>query len=300
MSILPSIIILLSHISEDEKMQLKMILEEMEHNSKTLTKTDKNIDDLKSNDLPKDEIKLDNFSDKKKNNDKYEDNSLILKTEDTGKIFEMAICLSYNIEYDGKFKYDINKAKELSKRLVKLPNIFPKCYHSARKGARYDFTAIDNKNQYLSAKSTKKTGDGRVAPSVIGQATPEKFCNLLNIKYTSVRILKQYIQENINLILPELVKYTFDSDTIYFNEKKNTIQYISLKEEINWNEYKYEWTCDWHNWKNSSTLKILIDTKKTSLLEVQFHSHNRKNMVIRWFYDTFLELFKNNLNIEIL
>jgi hypothetical protein len=30
-----------------------------------------------------------------------------LKTEDTGKMFEMAICLAYGIPYDGKYKYDM-------------------------------------------------------------------------------------------------------------------------------------------------------------------------------------------------
>ena len=28
-------------------------------------------------------------------------------TEDLGKMFEMAICLSYEVEYDGKYKYSL-------------------------------------------------------------------------------------------------------------------------------------------------------------------------------------------------
>ena len=32
---------------------------------------------------------------------------MVLKTEDTGKMFEMAICYAYGIEYNGKYKYSM-------------------------------------------------------------------------------------------------------------------------------------------------------------------------------------------------
>lgn len=48
-----------------------------------------------------------------------EDN-MVLQTEDTGKIFEMAICLAYDIPYDGKYKYSMEIPQKLKLRLSKL------------------------------------------------------------------------------------------------------------------------------------------------------------------------------------
>ena len=35
-------------------------------------------------------------------------------TEDLGKIFEMAICMLYGIDYDGKYKYSLDEAVDSS------------------------------------------------------------------------------------------------------------------------------------------------------------------------------------------
>ena len=39
-------------------------------------------------------------------------------TEDLGKIFEKAICLEYEIDFNGKFKYDEKEAEKLKEKLV--------------------------------------------------------------------------------------------------------------------------------------------------------------------------------------
>lgn len=219
-----------------------------------------------------------------------------LLTEDTGKMFEKAICLAYNIDYDGVYKYDLEKAQILSKRLTKLTELFPMCYHSAKKGARYDFTGVDDNTKYLSAKTTKK-GVGKVAPQVIGQCKPNKFCEFLHIEHTNILELKEYIQKNIHIILPILVEYTFDCPNVYYVESKDTIRYITIKDPIDWSNFEYSWTCDWNTWKNSSILKIIINNKPISLLEVQFHTTNRSNMAIRWCYENFLTVFNSHLSI---
>jgi hypothetical protein len=221
----------------------------------------------------------------------------MVQTEDLGKIFEMAICLLYGIQYDGHYKYDMELPNKLKPRLSQLLDLFPdKCRHTAKNGARHDFTSADE-TKYLSAKSTKKAV-GKVAPQVVGQAKPEKFCEELKIQYTTVSALKEYIQKNILDIIPVLMSYTFDCPNIYYNQEKDTIRYITLTERpIEWNSYQFRWTCDWTTWNNSSTLKIIIDGKETSLLEIQFHTKSRSNMAVRWFYDNFLELFKDHLTI---
>lgn len=219
-----------------------------------------------------------------------------LHTEDTGKIFEMAICLAYGIPYDGKFKYSLESAEKLKPRLVKLTELFPMCRHTAKKGARYDYTAVADESMHLSAKTTKK-GVGKVAPQVVGQSAPKKFCDIVGVQFTTVSELKQSIQAEIAKILPTLVQYTFDCPTVYYNQEKDTIRYITLGNPIDWSRWEFCWTCGWNDWKNSATLKIKCQETEVALLEIQFHSKSRQNMAVRWFYEHFLTVFKENLSI---
>jgi len=216
-----------------------------------------------------------------------------IQTENTGKIFEKSLCLVYNIPYVGKYKYDLDTPQILVPRLTRLKDLFPDCKHSAQSGSRYDFTSLDG-SQHLSAKTTKK--DGKVAPQVIGQPQPLKFCELMNFQFTEIQALKKDIQENINKILPVLFEYTFDCPIIYYNEAKNTIKYIKTKKEIQWNDYEYTWTMTHEEWIGSSTLKV----GGVAIVEFQFHSKSRSNMAIRWYFENFLELFKDNLDVEFL
>jgi hypothetical protein len=219
-----------------------------------------------------------------------------LHTEDTGKMFEMAICLSYGIPYDGKYKYSMEIPEKLKPRLSKLSEMFPMCRHTAKKGSRYDYTCLTDETKHLSAKSIKK-GIGKVAPQVVGQTQPKNFCEKIGIEYTTIPALKKYIQSEIVKIIPILVEYTFDCPNIYYNQDKNTIRFITLNIPIEWNKYEFKWTCDWATWKNSSTLKIIYEKKEYPLLEFQFHQKSRTNMAIRWCYENFLTIFKENLCI---
>lgn len=220
-------------------------------------------------------------------------------TEDTGKMFEMAICLAYGIEYDGKYKYDMEFPRSLLPRLAKLPELFPKCTHSAKRGSRYDFTCIEDPTMHLSAKTIKK-GSGKVAPQVIGQAQPQKFCEELGIPYTDVPTLKSYIQTNITAILPHLVSHTFDCPNLYYHQEENKIWFIQMVKEIDWSRMSYEWTKTGDEWNNSSTLKIRTSRGFVALVEFQFHSSSRTNMAVRWCYENLLDIFRDNFSITIL
>jgi hypothetical protein len=222
-----------------------------------------------------------------------------LLTEDTGKMFEMAICLAYGIDFNGKYKYSMDLPNKLQPRLAKLPELFPKCTHSANRGARYDFTSISDTTKHLSAKTIKK-GGGKVAPQVIGQAQPKKFCNEIGIPYTTVSDLKNYIQTNINSILPHLVSYTFDCPNIYYHHEQDKIWFIQMIKDIDWTKMKYEWTKIGNDWNNSTTLKIKTSAGFMPIVEFQFHSSSRTNMAIRWCYDNVLDIFRDNFAITIL
>jgi hypothetical protein len=219
-------------------------------------------------------------------------NAKPVKTEDTGIRFENAICDACGIPYEGKYKYDKTLSEKLVHRLSPLKELFPGIRHTGTKGARYDFTSHTG---HLSAKSCKK--NGKVAPQVIGQATPQKFCELIQQDFTTVGNLKEYIQKNINCILPVLEEHTFDNPILYYLEKEDSIRLIELNERIRWTSYTYQWTRPGHTWSNSSTLKIKHDDKYIPLLEIQFHT-KRKNMAIRWSFENFLKIFHRQLTVK--
>ncbi len=218
----------------------------------------------------------------------------MVKTEDTGKQFEMAICLAYGISFIGNYKYGMELPYKLKTRLSKLVTLFPACRHTAGKTARYDFTTTDG-TMHLSAKTTKK-GTGKVAPQVIGQAQPKKFYETVGFlgEYTDVLDLKQRIQTEPSKVLTTLVEHTFDCPNIYYNQERDTIRYIVLNKQIDWSGYEYTWSRKWEEWTNSTTLKL----NGVSLVEFQFHSKSRTNMAIRWNYENFLAIFRNNLTIS--
>jgi hypothetical protein len=224
-----------------------------------------------------------------------------LRTEDTGKMFEMAICLAYKTPYDGVYKYEMETPRALAPRLEKLTTLFPACVHTAKKGARYDFTVAAAtetetiKQMHLSAKTTKK-GIGKVAPQVIGQCQPSKLCEMLKIDYTDTIALKRYLQEHIATVLPVLAEHTFDCPNVFYHQQKNTIQYITLDKPIVWGDYTYTWSRPWDKWRNSAILKVAsvgAEEKPVPLMEFQFHSKSRTNVAIRWFYGNVLTRFKD-------
>ena len=218
----------------------------------------------------------------------------VLRTEDTGKIFERAICLAYNTPYVGPYKYGLEKPMTLAPRLAALVEMIPACTHTASRGARYDFTAEDN---HLSAKTSKRRG-AKVAPQVIGQCQPTKFCELVGIAFVDVPTLKHWIQTHVADVLPVLAAHTFDCPNVYWNAETDEIKIIRLREEIDFGaagggESPYTWTCSADAWANSSTLKF----RGVALVEFQFHTKSRTNMAIRWCYDNFLTLFRDHLHI---
>jgi hypothetical protein len=256
-----------------------------------------------------------------------------LKTEDTGKIFEKAICDAYGIPYDGPFQYSQDEVDKLTPRLKRLvtDNLFPMCAHTASKGARYDFTSVAGESGgevlHLSAKSNKKKG-GKVAPQVVGQATPQKFweeCSgsgtggsgsgsgsvaSVESDPTDPATLKKYIQENIAAIMPMLWRYTFDSPIVYYVRDTDQIRFIApavvatTAEQPDWASFQYSWTRSYDKWTNSTSLRVVTpggggggggDT--TTIMEFQFHTKSRQNMAIRWCIDKVLHVFAGHFKV---
>ena len=217
-----------------------------------------------------------------------------LKTEDLGKIFEMAICLLYETPFDGKYKYSMEESNIIKTRIQPLKTAFPhKIKHTAKNGSQYDFCGQDDETIKLSAKTTKK--DGKVCPQVIGQPSKKKFCEFFNIDLSvSLLEIKEYIISNISNMLNIYFDLTFDCPIIYFNKKSNVLQLIKLTEKINWNQYLIEFSHIKKNkqWNESSTISI----NNTSIGEFQLHKH-RDCIKFRWCFEKLLKHFIKSFTV---
>jgi hypothetical protein len=153
---------------------------------------------------------------------------------------------------------------------------------------------------HLNAKTTK--GNGKVAPQYVGQAMPRAFCERMEIPVLPVPELKQYIQENIVDLMPRLEEYTFATPILYYNQKTDTILFIEQIAPIPWKEVVFSYTRTHSQWKNSCTFKMArdTDTHNIPIMEIQFHSRNRKNMAVRWCFENLLNAFASHFRIIVL
>lgn len=215
-------------------------------------------------------------------------------TEDLGKIFEMAICLLYEIEYDGKYKYSLEEADIIKDKLHKLKNLFPfKIKHIAKNGNQYDFVSIDDDKIHLSAKTTKK--DAKVCPQVIGQPSKKKFCEFFGIDLLyNLEQIKNYIETNVKSLLDIYTLNTFDCPIVYYNKHKNTLLFIKLKENINWANYDISFSHNIKNKKWNESSCIIING--ITIGEFQIHNH-RDCIKFRWAFEKLLNLFNDNFEI---
>jgi hypothetical protein len=215
-------------------------------------------------------------------------------TEDLGKIFEMAICILYNIPFNGKYKYSLSEAEKLSNKISNLKNFIPNnLIHTAKNGSRYDFTLTNTSGEYLSAKTTKK-GD-KVCPQVIGQPSKKKFCTHFGLDNSlTTNDIKIYIQTNVPTMLEKYFEYTFDCPIIYYNEHQNKCLLIKRREDIKWTDYPLEFShiIKGKEWNESTSISI----QGTNLGEFQVHNH-RDNIKFRWNLLNLLKMFENNFEV---
>jgi hypothetical protein len=233
-----------------------------------------------------------------------------IPNEKLGIVFEMAICLLYDIKYNGNFKYSMTEAISLKNKLDKLKTIHNfKLEHVARKNNIYDFincNTLSNSSlkecseNNLSAKTNNKTE--KVCPQNIGQTTIKKWCQYFKIDYenidvkTVIDMIKKYIVDNIHKILFEYIENTFHCPIVYYYQhpKKEKILYIKLKNKINWNQYNIYFTHINKNkeWNESTSIKI------NNITIGEFQIHNKRNCIkFRWSFINLLNLFSDNFDI---
>lgn len=213
-----------------------------------------------------------------------------VRTESLGKMFEMAICKAIDTPFCGNYKYHSPPQKLVSKLKELTSTLRPGLRHTAAGGARYDFSADDEK-VHISAK-TSKQAMGKVAPQVIGQPSVEKFREMMGIPEASD--LRQEIYYRIVDMLPVIASYTFDSRIVYYNQKRGEILRIQLTSPIDFSELSFSWTRTPEQWTNSNTLKA----DGVSLLEIQIHSKSRSNLTLRWNLENVIKLFSEHFDVK--
>ncbi len=206
-----------------------------------------------------------------------------LETEVLGKEFEMAVCLYYGIDYDGGFKYDINKARELSKRLGPLKDLFaPTCQHTAGKRGVHDFTYYNSGlTRHLSVK-TNKNLQQKVCPQKIGQPSEKTFRE--NFGLTEDENIKEYIEANTASMLKKYWNCTYNVPVLYYNEQRDKICFIKELNPPDFEQENITFTQTGKDWK-STTVKY--KGKRIG----EFQEHNNRNCIkFRW--------FQNNLEFK--
>ena len=217
-----------------------------------------------------------------------------LQTEDLGKIFEMAVCLLYDIPFDGKYKYSMEEAHTLKSRIDPLLLAFPhKIRHTAKNGSQYDFSGAEDETIKLSAKTTKK--DGKVCPQVIGQPGKKKFCQFFGLDVSlSLEEIKLNIETNVESMLTIYFDLTFDCPIVYYNQKTNILQLIKITKKIEWGSQVIEFSHKKKNkqWGESSTISIAGVT----IGEFQVHNH-RDCIKFRWAIENLLRVFADSFDV---
>jgi hypothetical protein len=211
-----------------------------------------------------------------------------VQTEDLGKIFEMGVCLLYNTPYDGTYKYSMEEAQQVKERIAKLLEMYPyPLIHTAKSGARYDFTGLEDQDIKLSAKTTKK--DGKIAPQVIGQPSKKKFCQHFGVpETTTLDEIKEHIMQNVTNMLSTYEECTFDCPTIYYNKKSNKLIFVKKVAPIQWHNFEIEFSHIKKNkvWGESSCISV----GGITIGEFQIHNH-RDCIKFRWAFEKLLDKF---------
>ena len=99
-------------------------------------------------------------------------------TEDLGKICEKAVCLVAGCEFQGNYKYSLEKANALKMRLTSITTEIQGFQHTGRTNDLYDFSHSTDVTKKLSVK-TNKTG-WMVCPQG-GQGTKKTFCEKFSL-----------------------------------------------------------------------------------------------------------------------
>lgn len=222
-------------------------------------------------------------------------------TEDLGKICEKAVCLLAGCEFQGNFKYSLEKAETLKNRFVASTAEIQGLQHTGRTDDLYDFSHLTDVAKKLSVK-TNKTG-WMVCPQG-GQGTKKTFCEKFGLPtaaHTDPEAIKAFVVSETSRVLDTFMHSTFHCQTLYYNEPANLVQMIKQTKPIDWSTQplKFSHLEKSKIWNESTTLYISHNGNLITIGEFQNHAH-RNCFKFRWQFKNLLDHFKDHFEIRTL
>uniref|UniRef100_A0A6C0KDD6 Uncharacterized protein n=1 Tax=viral metagenome TaxID=1070528 RepID=A0A6C0KDD6_9ZZZZ len=222
-------------------------------------------------------------------------------TEDLGKICEKAVCLLIPCEFQGEYRYSLDKAMTLRNRLVPLTAELQGFLHTGRTDNLYDFSHSTDVTKKLSVK-TNKTG-WMVCPQG-GQGTKKTFCEKFVLPvaaHTDPEAIKAFVLAETPRVLDIFMHSTFHCQTLYYNEPANLVQMIKQVTPIDWSAQllKFSHLEKGKIWNESTTLYLNHNGNLITIGEFQNHKH-RNCFKFRWQFKNLLDHFKNHFEIRTL
>ena len=222
-------------------------------------------------------------------------------TEDLGKICEKAVCLVAGCEFQGNYKYSLEKANALKQRLTSITTEIQGFQHTGRTDDLYDFSHSTDVTKKLSVK-TNKTG-WMVCPQG-GQGTKKTFCEKFSLSVeaqTDPEAIKAFVVATVPKILDTFMHSTFHCQTLYYNEPANIVLLIKQIKPIDWSiqPLKFSHLEKVKIWNESTTLYLSHNGTLITIGEFQNHK-NRNCFKFRWQFKNLLDHFKNHFEIRTL
>ena len=220
-------------------------------------------------------------------------------TEDLGKICEKAVCCIAGCDFQGNFKYSLEKANTLKQRLAPLTAELQGFQHTGRTDDLYDFSHLTDVAKKLSVK-TNKTG-WMVCPQG-GQGTKKTFCEKFGLPvaaHTDPEAIKAFVLAETPQVLGTFMYSTFHCPTLYYNEPANLVQVIKQVTPIDWStqNLKFSHLEKGKIWNESTTLYLSHNGTLITLGEFQNHKH-RNCFKFRWQFKNLLDHFKDHFEIR--
>ena len=210
-----------------------------------------------------------------------------LKTEDTGKIAEKAICDLIETPFGGTFKYAQEDVDEMTIRLGPMYETLAGYVHTGNVDNVYDFKRGE---KGLSVKTNKHDTDWKVCPQRIGQTTKKRFCAYFELPTTDVDSIKTFLTTQTIRALTAYAVNTFHCDILYYNKGSDQVLLIEPIAAMSFEGHTLTFSHieKQKAWNESTTL--YIDGKP--LGEFQIHTH-RDGVKFRFQLKTVLDIFKD-------
>ncbi len=228
-----------------------------------------------------------------------------------GKIVEYACSVSLKTTYHGIYNGPMLPVNQLSARFSQNPlfiNEFQGYLHAGNhcpiKGTfhpPYDF--IDpTTEQGLSVKSIMDNSMSKVSPSVIGQPSTKKFCQIFDFHQGDEEHIKYQVTTNIDSMMPLYFNHTFSYPILFYHAKKDICMVVKAKEDcpIPWNDQNFVFSHQLKNknWVESSSISMKKKRGYSkSVGEFQFH-RNRDCIKFRFSLSSLLEEFPQHFLIQ--